>query len=225
MRAFVRRSVFVLLVAGVVGSYAALSWRLAHSMSPDDAARIPERLARIPMQVETARFVGKRDVLDEEIVRTSKADHYVAVDYKSEDGGVVRLHVGVNVQDDGWLHEPTWCLPVQGWRAADTTLVPMWSGLAGVDPDQKIWRMRLEKGGARMLVHYWFQWGDEIVTSRRERARHRLRGYFAGERDRPIQIVILYTPIERSEERSAARAEALTRALWPTLYGVLGRGE
>jgi EpsI family protein len=225
MTRFVRTVVVVLLVLGGAGAYSARAWRAAHALSPSDEAKIPARLARIPLRVGSPPFVGTRDTLDRRIVELSGADHYAAIDFRGESGPGVRLHVGVSVRSEGWLHEPTVCLPSQGWATIDTSLVPMWAGLAGVRPGVSIWRMRLEKAGRRLLVYYWFQWGDHIVTSRLDRAWQRLRGLLAGERDRPVQIVILYTPIEDGESEGAARVESLVRALWPELSTVLAAGD
>lgn len=225
MSRFVRATVLLLLVLGSAGTYASQAWRHAHAPTSADLERIPARLARIPLEVQDPAFVGTRDTLEPRIVELSGAQHYAAVDYRGEAGAYVRLHVGVNTHSDGWLHEPTVCLPSQGWIDSGTELVPMWPRLRGVEPGTRIWRMTLAKGGERLLVYYWFQWGEHIVTTRFERAWRRFRGLLAGERDRPLQIVILYTPIQTGDEGAEERVESLVRALWPGLSAVLSSGD
>lgn len=225
MSRVVRTAVLLLLVLGSVGTYAGQAWRSAHVTTAKDLAGIPARLARIPLEVQAPPFVGTADEVEQRIVDLSGAQHYAAIDYRGEGRAYVRLHVGVNVHADGWLHEPTVCLPSQGWTAASIRKVPMWSGLAGVEPGEQIWRMRLAKGGENLLVYYWFQWGEHIVTTRFERAWQRFLGLLAGERDRPIQIVILYSPIDAGEAQTEERIESLVRALWPDLSTVLASGD
>jgi EpsI family protein len=225
MTRLVRATVLILLVLGAAGTYVGRSWYSARALTSADAARIPDRLARIPLEAGDPVFVGKPDPVDPQIRELSGADYCAAIDYRRKDGSAVRLHVGVSVETEGWLHEPTVCLPSHGWTTTETTLVPVWPGLGRVDPAVRIWRMKLERSGEKLLVYYWFQWGDELITSRSGRAWARFRGLLAGERDQPLQIVILYTPLEQSEERSAARIEALVRALWPALSTVLSSGD
>ena len=221
----VRMAVGSLLVLGAAGSYAARAWQSAHAMTAADTAKIAARLARIPLRVGEPPFLGTPDTLDPRIVELSGANQYAAIDYRSESGGSVRLHVGVNVETEGWLHEPTVCMPSQGWTSTETALVPIWGGLAGAEPGGRIWRMKLEKSGAKLLVYYWFQWGDHLVTSFADRAKQRFHGLLAGDSDRPVEIVIFYTPLEQSEFASEARIESLARALWPALSTVLSRGD
>lgn len=220
----VRTLVLALLVLGALAAHGARAWRAHHALSPEDAAQVPARLARIPLRVERPAFLGTRDVLDPKIVELSGADHYAAIDYLGDDGSSVRLHVGVSLEPEGRLHQPTVCLPTHGWASLDTTLVPLWAGLSGQEPGTQIWRMRLEKSGERLLVYYWFQWGDHIVTTYFGRAWQRFRGLLAGQRDQPMQIVILYTPLGRDEGEAATRVEGLVRALWPELSTVLSSG-
>ena len=221
----VRLVVLVLLALGAAATYGAQAWRDAHAMTGDDVAKIPARLERIPLRVGDPALVGTRSQLEPRIAALSGADAYAAIDYRGEGQPAVRLHVGVNVNSEGWLHEPTVCLPAQGWTTTETTLVPIWDGLAGVPSGVRIWRMQLAGTGAGLLVYYWFQFGDSIVTSRFGRAWARFRGLLAGEKDRPVQIVILYTPLDDGLERSAARVESLVRAIWPQLSTILSSGD
>jgi EpsI family protein len=225
MSRVVRTVVVVLIVVGGAATYGARAWFRAHAIPEQASDDVPARLARIPLEAGDPPFVGTRETLEPRIADLSGADHYAAIDYRRSDREAVRLHVGVSVESDGWLHEPTSCLPGQGWVASETALVPLWEGLAGSDPAARMWRMHLRKPDQRLLVYYWFQWGDRIVTSRSDRAWRRFRGLLAGERDRPVQIVIFYTPIEQSEERSAARIESLARAVWPSVSAVLREGK
>lgn len=225
MTRVIRAAVGILLVLGVLGTYVGRAWRAAHALTAEDTAEIPARLARLPLRAGDPPFVGTPRTLDPRVVELSGADHYAAVDYQSEDGATVRLHVGVTVESEGWLHEPTVCLPTHGWRTLETALVPVWDGLEGVEPGVQIWRMKLAKSGESLLVYYWFQWGNHLVTSRFGRAWQRFRGLLAGERDRPVQIVILYTPLGPREDRSAARVASLVHALWPELSTVLSAGD
>lgn len=225
MSRVIQVTALVVLVLGCAGTYAAQAWKRSHAATAEDVRGIPDRLAGIPLHVEEPPFTGTNDELEQRIVDLSGAQHYAAIDYRSPSGGYVRLHVGVNTNADGWLHEPTVCLPSQGWTMTRTSRVPMWPGLAGVEADERAWRMELAHGTERLLVYYWFQWGRHIVTTRFERAWQRFRGLLAGERDRPIQIVIFYSPIDGDVTRTEARVEALVRALWPDLSAVLSSGD
>lgn len=221
MRRFVPATVLVLLVLGAATMYAAAAWRDARLLTPEQIAELPRRLEGVPIQLEDPPYVGTRDVLEERIVELSGADYYAAVDYTGEDGSFVRLHVGAAGRTDAWFHEPTVCLPAHGWTTRDVKLVPLWAGLEGPQEDARIWRMTLEKGDERMLVYYWLQFGDRIVTSKRERRWVRFLDRLAGERDKPGQIVILYTALGTDVASSEARMEGIARALWPHLFSIL----
>ena len=225
MSGFVRKALIATLVLGLAATYALGAYRKSKMLSPDEIAEIPERLGRFPLETTNPTFRGKRDYLEDRIVKLSGADHYVAVDYKAEDGGAVRLHVGAAARTDAWFHEPTACLPVHGWTTTETVLVPFFPDLPDLGPGTRMWRMKLHKSGEELLVYYWFQYGDRIVTSRTERRRIRFQDLLAGRRDRPVQIVILYAPITPTEERTEQRIESLVRVLWPDLFHILKTGD
>ena len=225
MNRFVRIAAISILALGWMGTYGAKNWRAAHVLTADEVAEIPLRLAAIPLETENPTFRGTRDYVEPDTVELSGADHYVAIDYEAEKGGAVRLYIGAAARTDAWFHVPTVCLPAHGWTTSQAVKVSMWDDLPGVESDAQIWRMMLHRTGEEMLVYYWFQYGDSIVTSRTERRRVRFRDLLAGKRDRPIQIVILYAPVGRSLERSEERVESLVRTLWSNLFTILSPGD
>ena len=225
MRRFISIAAIVILAAGWAGVYGVRAWRAAHVLTAEEIAEIPGRLESVPLRIEEPAFSGKRDPVDEETRKLSGADHCLAINYRDEGGGTVRLYIGAAARTDAWFHIPTVCMPAHGWTMSDAVRWPVWDDLPGVDADAQIWRMKLHRTGEEMLVYYWFHYGSRVVGSRTERRNIRFQDLLAGKRDRPVQIVILYAPIDRDEERSEERIEALVRALWPNIAGVVSFGE
>jgi EpsI family protein len=225
MTRFVPIAALVILAVGWASTYAVAAWRATLVLTPAEEAEIPTRLAAFPLDTENPTFHGTRDFVEPDTVALSGADHYVAIDYKDEDDGAVRLYVGAACRTDAWFHVPTVCLPAHGWTTSEAVKVPIWTDLPGVEADTDIWRMMLHRADQEMLVYYWFQYGDSIVTSRTERRMVRFQDLLAGKKDRPIQIVILYAPVGRELKKSEDRVESLVRTLWPQLFSILSSGD
>ncbi len=225
MTRVVRLLTIVLLVLGCVGTYAAEAWRDSLRLSPKEAAWLTKRLESIPVLTQEPLFRGTRKEIPPDVVELSGADYYAAIDYRTSDGSLVHMHIGAAARTEGWLHEPTICLPVHGWNTTDSALVPIWDGLTDTREKARVRRMTFQKSGRRMLVYYWFHYGDEVITSRRERRWLRYRDLLAGRKDRPVQIVILYAPMLQDGNDAEERVESLVRALWPSLSTLCIPGE
>ena len=221
----VQTSVIVILALGAFATYGARAWY--HSQSPDPAQieRISEQIASFPTETTNPRFFGKPYDIEPRIVTLSGAEEHVAMIYAGEGGGHVRLFLGTASRSLAWFHEPSVCLPVQGWQTTSAAQVPIWSDLPGTQPDDRVWRMTTKKIGGEMIVYHWLQWGSRVVTTKRQRDMLRLRSLFAGERDQPMQIAILYAPVHGGVEKTEARVASLVRALWPSLSTVVAPGD
>ena len=224
MNRAIRVAVMAILALGVIASYAAGARRDSLKLTPEDAKHLAARLDAIPLRTDAPAFRGTREVLEPKIVKLSGADHYATINYVAATGGRVRLHVGAASRTDAWFHEPTVCLPGQGWKTISTVRVPIWRGLEGVPDGTQIWRVRLRKKGANMLVYYWLQYGKHVVTTKAERRWLRFNDLMKGIKDRPAQIVILYAPVGVSESHSEKLVESLVRAIWSRLFEVLSSG-
>jgi len=218
----VRTSVIGILILGSVGTYTARAWREAHTLRPEQVEAIRARLEAFPLETTQPHFVGRRDFLDPRIVAKSGADEYLAVDYTDDEGGIVRLHIGASARTDAWFHAPAVCLPAHGWTTGTTSSVPIWPGLAGARPEDRILRLTLHREGARLLVYYWYQYGETILTSKTERRRVRFLDLLGGRQDRPARIVIFYAPIDDDEEAGEKRIAGLVEALWSDLVALDG---
>ncbi len=139
-----------------------LIWWLS-GRPPELASR--KNLGEFPMS--TSDWVGKSNVLEDDVKKSLGADEYLLVDYSSTHGlPPVNLLVSyyASQTNGSGMHSPEVCIPAGGWE------VSRW-GQYSVNLENpsfgtlSVNRAIIQKGQSKQLVYYWFEQRGRHVTS------------------------------------------------------------
>jgi exosortase D (VPLPA-CTERM-specific) len=128
---------------------------------PQRAEVVPARQSFAVFPVDVGGWVGKRMVLEADVLQTLQLDDYLLADYHNPAGEHVDFYVSYygSQRDRRVVHSPRACIPGGGWHIDrfDQKLV----GTTGVRVD----RMVITNGDARQLVYYWFDQRGRNLTN------------------------------------------------------------
>ena len=189
---------------------------LLHGVSHGEV-NVPRRaLAELPLGLGV--WVGTEQPLADAIVRAVGVTDYVNRFYASP-AGFVHLYVGyyASQRTGDTIHSPKNCLPGAGWD-------PVRSGSGRlVMPDGReilVNQYVIQQGLDQQLVFYWYQGRGRVIAS--EYLSKFWMAADAVSRNRTDgALVRVMTPIRGSEEQARALLEGFTRAVFPSLDGLV----
>jgi len=130
---------------------------------PSEVAPPAWDLARLPYQFQTqdGTWEGKDTELDAKTFASLKSDQVVDRVYQNRSGEAILLHSSSYTLLERWVpHPPDVCYGNSGWKldARKDRDLPLGDGRSA--------RVRLytfSRKGERILVLFWYQFGDELV--------------------------------------------------------------
>lgn len=152
---FIASTMAILLGLGMI-------WGLS-GRTPELVSR--KNLAEFPMS--TVDWVGKSNLLDNDIKKVLGADEYLIVDYSSTHGlppvNFLVSYYASQTNGSG-MHSPEVCIPAGGWEVSrwgqfNVSLENPSFGQLSVN------RAIIQKGQSKQLVYYWFEQRGRHVTS------------------------------------------------------------
>jgi EpsI family protein len=185
---------------------------------PAVTARLQEGLARLPLSVGT--YVGREAPIASSVVRGAGADVFASRVYDDGRGNAYHLYVGGSVHNQENFHAPRHCMPAAGWEVLEESTTPAPFRVAG--SDSRVRRLLLQRGPDRMLVHYWFQAGDEVTPEEFRVRWLRFRALLVGRPFAPSVIVAAYTPVKGTVEESEERLSSFLAHVVPPVRQAIG---
>ncbi len=180
--------VLILIVAGAV-----IWWLQFHVPIESD----PSVIGRIPMEI--GRWRGEDIPISEAVERMLRADAQVQRKYQSPDAELVWLYIGYYGTARGGRpeHTPWACYPSAGWVILSALELKTNEGDGGAHPG-KLNEFVVEQGGARRLVHFWYQTHrKERITTETELTIDHVLGRLSPGGRADGALVRLSTPIDR----------------------------
>jgi EpsI family protein len=179
-------TVRLVIVAVLVGLLATLAYAFPRWLSPE--IRPPDRdITEIPRQFGSWQDV-EVDEMDPKIKEILLRDADVIEDrhYADEKNNIVSLHMAVFTKlDDGIRHSPFNCYRGQGWRELNRADVMLPVSDKSIRVSLTTW----ERDGQRVMVMYWYQFGEHILFDRLDLGKARLK--MRGKKTWPAMVKVL----------------------------------
>jgi exosortase D (VPLPA-CTERM-specific) len=130
-------------------------------VTPARVDALPARAHLSEWPLQTERWHGRREALDQVYLDVLKLDDYLLADYSDGVRAPVNLYVAYyNSQRSGAsAHSPRSCIPGGGWQIRSLTRVALNGGRLPVN------RVLIEHGLQRQVVYYWFAQRGRVVTN------------------------------------------------------------
>ena len=128
------------------------------------AVNLPNAFVDFPTRINS--FVMKSaDDLDEAVIQELGVDEYINRIYRDEEGDELSLYLGYyKEQTEGaMIHSPKHCMPGSGWVPVENDVVSIASPETG--RTYRLNRVLLQKGMAKIIMHYWYQGRNRIVAN------------------------------------------------------------
>ena len=162
----------LLIAAALLAMIHGVVLALRYGRWPSEIAPPEIDLAQIPYKLgdKLGTWTGTDSEPDPQVFEALKADHVVDRTYNTNQGEPVLLHASdyekLITENLRWVpHPPQICYDRAGWRRVDER-----NKLLTLDGGRFV-RVRLstfEQKGNRILVLFWYHFGDEIVLDDRE---------------------------------------------------------
>lgn len=164
---------------------------------------LPQReLVTMPMQFEQWR--GEVVDLDPEIFARTDAAEIVQRRYRNSEGRMVSVFTAIYSDPDaGVYHNPMNCYRAQGWQKDEDEYWELQvEGCPQIPVRATVW----QQAGKRVLVVYWYRFGEHTLFSRYDMGTVRLK--MAGKDAWPAMFkVLVETPLDDSQSAEAAARE------------------
>ena len=220
MKRLVSIAGILLLAAGAVLTHVVRHRILHVEASPELVAQLRRRLAAMPRELGSGEYAPAEYEINSAVVERSGADAYVARGYKDSEGRNYRVYIGGAIRNRESFHAPNYCMPAAGWEILSQSSVasPM------VEAGNRISRLDLRKGNARMLVYYWFQCGRRQTDHDLVARWYRFLDFVSAALDlfahtpvQPTMISQIYVPYEGDADSADERARRFMDAVRPAL--------
>jgi exosortase D (VPLPA-CTERM-specific) len=172
--------------------------------------KLRQSFARFPMEMD--RWRGKHVLIDPEMVKATKSDEYLNVQFRRPGEPPISLWIAYyesQKKAGEFVHSPKLCLTGGGWSQITT-------GTDLIGQGKPVNYMILEQMGNRMVIYYWYVQRGRWMTS------EYLNKLFMGldgivRRRTDGALIRLITPAEPNDELARERLAAFARLLAPTL--------
>ena len=183
---------------------------IAYWAAEAPAVQLRQSFDNFPM--ELGQWRGQHIPLDPEMVKATKSDAHVNVDYTNLSQGSVNLWIAyyaAQKKAGGFVHSPKLCLTGGGWTQLNT-------GTSQIGKDLVVNYMVLEQMGRRMLVYYWYLQRGRWLT---DEYSNKFYMMFDGLRQRRTDgaLIRLITPAEPDVEMARNRLNSFALQLAPVL--------
>jgi EpsI family protein len=151
----------LLLVAVAIGVFSWVTYQARAGMKPPEVEMPTRDYNNIPYQLDAWHGVDLK--IDEKEFAESGAEYSVNRAYRRENRALSLLLAVFKSPDEGVLHSPMHCYQGKGFRELSTKNVSL------NVPDRPDMEMKLttwEKDEQRILVGYWFKFGEHLVFNR-----------------------------------------------------------
>lgn len=130
--------------------------------------RMPDRASFLSFPLEFDGWHGQEEGIPVEVLKTSKVDDYLNVNYVSDKRDTqISLYIAYykSQRKGSSTHSPRSCIPGGGWEIASLNTVNL-NNITTVDNEtMTVNRVVIGKGLSRQIVYYWFQQRGRVIAN------------------------------------------------------------